>query len=175
MMQDKDQYVMMVGLITILKLYVENCIIVLQLYGVAVNDVIILLVFIQMMQFVEETNLILINVRIYHSHNTIVILIQNVYTYNVEMQHIKPFYYLQLILQESNITQEMDQYVMIVGLITILKLYVANCITVLQLRGDLVNDVIIIMVFIQMMQFVMETSLILINAPICLSDSTIVI
>ena len=50
-----------------------------------------------------EANQILINVHIRHYFKEIAILIQIVYTYNVETELIIIFYYLQLILLESNI------------------------------------------------------------------------
>ena len=45
-------------------------------------------------------------------------------------------------------TQGKDQYVMMVGLITIHKWYVENCLTVLWLHGYLVSNATIIIVFI---------------------------
>ena len=45
-----------------------------------------------------EMSSVLINVLVNHSNKITVISIQVVYTYNVLMKHIKPFYYLQLIL-----------------------------------------------------------------------------
>ena len=167
----------MVGLITILKQCVVNCIIILYLNGELVSVVIIIIVFIYKILFVMEASLILVNVLIQNLDNKIkiVILIKAVYTYNVVMKHIKPFYYLQPILQESNITQDKDQCVMMIGHIKILKLYVENYIIVLWLHGYLDSNVTIIIVFIQIMQFVMEVSSILINVYICHFHNIIVI